>query len=209
MLFLKLNNADTSFSKKILTWRTYTTNKALSTIEQVQIINKKDFIIAMLDANSKMFVMHIAIREQERMPMHSKRQTQIEAQVRALLFNKALTEILAEYSNYYNVFSAEYAVEFLKNTGMNKHPIKLKEGKQPLLGPIYSLKSVKLETLKTYIKTNLANGFIWPSKSPARAPIPFNRKPNGSLCLCLDYRDFNNLTIKNRYSLPLIDELLD
>ena len=63
--------------------------------------------------------------------------------------------------------------------------------------------------LKTYIKANLASGFIRPSKSPAGALILFVRKKNGSLCLCVDYRGLNNLTIKNRYPLPLIGESLD
>ena len=66
-----------------------------------------------------------------------------------------------------------------------------------------------METLKTYIKTNLANGFIRPFKSPAEAPILFNRKPDGSLRLCVDYRGLNNIIIKNRYPLPLIGESLD
>ena len=139
------------------------------------------------------------------MLVHSKRQ----AQVRALIFNKALTEVPAEYSNYNDVFSAKYAVELLENTGMNKYTIKLEEGKQPLFGPIYCLKLVKLETLRTYIKINLANGFIRPFKSPARAPILFDRKPNDSLRFCVDYRDHNNLTIKNKYPLSLIGQSLD
>ena len=63
--------------------------------------------------------------------------------------------------------------------------------------------------LKTYIKTNLANGFIRLSKSPARAPIFFDRKPNRSLRLCVDYRGFNNITIKNQYPLSLIGKSLD
>ena len=79
MPFLKLNNADVSFGEKILMWRTYTTNKALSITKQVQIIDKKDFIIAVLDANSKTFIVHVAIQEQKKMPVHSKRQAQIEA----------------------------------------------------------------------------------------------------------------------------------
>ena len=80
---------------------------------------------------------------------------------------------------------------------MNEHAIKLKEGKQPLFVPIYSLGPVALETLKTYIETNLANGFIRPSKSPARALILFDKKPNKSLYLCVNYWGFNNLIIKN------------
>ena len=63
--------------------------------------------------------------------------------------------------------------------------------------------------LKAYIKTNLANDFIRPSKSPACAPILFDQKSNDFLQLCINYRGLNNLTIKNRYLLPLIRELLD
>ena len=101
-------------------------------------------------------MVYVAIREQEEIPGHSKKQAQVEA----LLFNKASTKVPAEYSNYSNVFSAEYAAELPENTGMNEYVIKLEEDKQPPFGPIYSLGPVELETLKTYIKTNLANGFI-------------------------------------------------
>ena len=53
---------------------------------------------------------------------------------------------------------------------INNHIIKLVNGQQPPYGVIYSLGSIELETLKTYIKTNLANKFIRQSKSPAGAP---------------------------------------
>ena len=205
MPFLKISNADVLFIEGTLTWRTYITNKALPTNEQVQIVDSKEFVIAALDVDSETFVVHVAIREREEMPVHSERQ----AQVGALLFNEAPTEVPAEYSDYSDVFSAEHAAELPENTGMNEHAIELEEGKQPPFGPIYSLGLVELETLKTYIKTNLANGFIRPSKSPTGAPILFDRKPDGSLRLCVDYRGLNNITIKNRYPLPLIGESLD
>ena len=92
---------------------------------------------------------------------------------------------------------------------MNEHAIKLEEGKQLSFRPIYSLGPVELKTLKTYIKTNLANGFIRPSKSLARAPILFNRKPDASFRLCVDYWGLNNIPIKNRYLLSLIGESLN
>ena len=158
-----------------------------------------------LDVDSKTFVVHIAIRKRKEMPMYSKRQAQVEA----LLFNKASTNVPAEYSNYSNIFSAKNAAELPENTGMNEHTIKLKEGKQPLFSPIYNLEPVELETLKTYIETNLANGFIQPFKSPAGALILFDRKPDRSFRLCVDYRGLNNITIKNRYPLPLIGKSLD
>ena len=100
-------------------------------------------------------------------------------------------------------------MELPENTGINKHAIELIEGKQPPYGPIYSLGLVELETLKAYIETHLKTGFISPSKSPAGASIFFDKKPNSSLYLYVDYRGLNNLTIKNWYPLLLIGESLD
>ena len=157
--------------------------------------------------------MHVAMRERKKMVMDSGRKTQIEAQsgtqVGALLFDKALIEVPIEYSNYNNIFLVENVAELPENTRINEHAIELEEDKQPPFGPIYSLGPMKFKTLKTYIKTNLANGFIRLSKAPAEAPILFNRKPDGSFRLYVDYRNFNNITIKNWYPLLLIGESLD
>ena len=100
-------------------------------------------------------------------------------------------------------------MELPENTGINEHAIKLEEGKQAPFGPIYSLGPVELKTLKTYIKTNLANGFIQPYKSPAGTPILFDQKPDRSLRLYVDDWGLNNIIIKNRYLLHLIGESLD
>ena len=67
---------------------------------------------------------------------------------------------MIEYFNYSYVFLIENAAELPENIKMNKHAIELEECKQPSFRPIYSLEPIKLEILKTYIKTNLANGFI-------------------------------------------------
>ena len=117
--------------------------------------------------------------------------------------------IPTEYLDYINVFLPNSAAELPKHTGINDHPIDLIDDKQPPYRPIYSLRPVELETLKTYIETNLANGFIRPSMSPAGTPILFIRKKDSSLWLCVDYQALNNLTIKNWYPLSLIGESLD
>ena len=65
--------------------------------------------------------------------------------------------------------------------------MELKEGKQLLFEPIYSLELVELETLKIYIKTNLANSLIRPFKSLIKASILFDRKPDRNLYFCVDY----------------------
>ena len=63
ILFLKISNANIFFSKKILMWKTYTTNEALLITEQVLIIILKEFVIAELDIDSKIFVVYVAIQE--------------------------------------------------------------------------------------------------------------------------------------------------
>ena len=70
---------------------------------------------------------------------------------------------------------------------MNKHAIELEKGKQPLFGLINSLKLVELETLITYIETNLANCFDRIFKSLIGIPIFFNRKSDRSFYLYVDY----------------------
>ena len=84
---------------------------------------------------------------------------------------------------------------------MKKYIINLEEDKQLLFDPIYSLELIELETLKIYIKTNLVNSFIWPSKSPNKVFILFDKMPNRNFCLCIDYQGLNNITIKNWYLL--------
>lgn len=64
-----------------------------------------------------------------------------------------------------------------------------------------------LEILKAYIDTYLKTGFIQPFKSLADAPIFFDKKPNNSFYLYVNYQDLNNLTIKNWYLIPLIDKV--
>ncbi len=156
-----------------------------------------------LDENSETFVIHVATLEATTIHL-----SQI-AQIVALQWGKAPTEIPAEYSDYTDVFSLDLAMELPENTGMNEHAIELIEGKQPPYGPIYTFSPVELETLKAYIETHLKTGFIRPSKSPIGAQIFFDKKPNGSLRLCVDYQGLNNLMIKNQYPLPLIGEALD
>lgn len=87
-------------------------------------------------------------------------------------------------------------MELPVDTRINEYTIKLIEGKQFPYGPIYALNSVELKTWKTYIKTHLRNGFIRSYKSLADAPILFDKKPNSSFWLCVNYRGLNNLSIK-------------
>ena len=139
------------------------------------------------------------------MLIYSKKQAQVEA----LLFDKAFTKVLAEYSNYNNIFLAKNIAEYLENTGINEHTIELKNGKPLPFDLIYSLRPVELKILKIYIKTNLANGFIRPFKFAIKIPIFFNRKLDRSFCFYVIYKGLNKIIIKNRDLLLLIGKLLD
>ena len=89
------------------------------------------------------------------------------------------------------------------------HTIDLEPGATPPHRAMYRLSySEKLE-VERQIRELLEKGLIEPSSSPFGAPVLFVPKPDGSLRMCIDYRALNKLTVKNRYPLPRIDELLD
>lgn len=92
---------------------------------------------------------------------------------------------------------SDLAMEYSDNTGINEYAIMPVKENQSFYGPIYTLKAIELETLKTYIKIHLKTGFIYSSKSLADTSIFFNKKLNDSFRMCADYWNLNNLNIKN------------
>lgn len=68
---------------------------------------------------------------------------------------------------------------------------------------------VELQELKKQLQKLLDNGFIRLSHLPWGAPIMFVMKNDGSLKICIDDRELNKVTIKNKYHLPIIDDLFD
>ena len=67
----------------------------------------------------------------------------------------------------------------------------------------------ELKELRVQLDELIHKGFIRLSSSPWGAPVLFVKKKDGSLRLCIDYRELNKLTIKNKYPLPRIDDLFD
>jgi hypothetical protein len=114
-----------------------------------------------------------------------------------------------EYQDLAEVFSEVESSALPPHRGHLDHHIPLEEGSKPVFGPLYNLSETELKALKEYIDRNLRRGWIRSSTSPFGAPILFTKKSDGSLRLCVDYRALNRMTIKNRYPLPLISELLD
>ena len=123
--------------------------------------------------------------------------------------NPDLSTVPEEYHEFAKVFSKEEADRLPEHRPYD-HAIKLQPGTEPPWSSrIYSLSPDELKTLRTYIDDNLQKGFIRASQSPSAAPILFVKKPDGGLRLCVDYRGLNKVTVKNRYPLPLINELFD
>ncbi|WMV58989.1 hypothetical protein MTR67_052374, partial [Solanum verrucosum] len=80
---------------------------------------------------------------------------------------------------------------------------------QPISIPPYRMAPTELKELKEQLKDLLEKGFIRPSQSPWGAPVLFVKKKDGSLRMCIDYRQLNRVTVKNKYPLPRIDDLFD
>ena len=87
--------------------------------------------------------------------------------------------------------------------------IVLEEGHRPPFRRCHRMSPQEREVAEAYIKDLLARGLITPSTSPYGAPIMFIPKKDGKLRVVCDWRMLNKITIKNRYPLPRIDEMLD
>ncbi|KAJ0458542.1 putative nucleotidyltransferase, Ribonuclease H [Helianthus annuus] len=87
--------------------------------------------------------------------------------------------------------------------------IHLIPGTTPIDKAPYRLAPTEMLELKKQLDELLSKGFIQPSSSPWGAPVLFVKKKDGSMRMCIDYRELNKVTIKNRYQLPRIDDLFD
>ncbi|GJQ94927.1 putative nucleotidyltransferase, ribonuclease H [Tanacetum coccineum] len=87
--------------------------------------------------------------------------------------------------------------------------IDLVPGSKPIARAPYRLAPSEMKELSIQLQELLEKGFIHPSSSPWGAPVLFVKKKDGSFRMCIDYRELNKLTIKNRYPLSRIDDLFD
>ncbi len=107
------------------------------------------------------------------------------------LFNKENFDELPEPKPW------DHAIELIHNANAN------------LDCKVYPLNRAEQEELDKFLDKNLSSGRIRPSKSPMASPFFFVKKKDGKLRPVQDYRKLNEMTIKNRYPLPLISELMD
>jgi hypothetical protein len=111
--------------------------------------------------------------------------------------------ILCHYSDVFSEFTGlppNCEVEF---------SIDLVPGTQPIHKAPYRMAPTELRELKEQLQELLDRGFIRPSGSSWGVPVLFVKKKDGSMRMCIDYRELNRVTIKNKYPLPRIDDLFD
>ena len=120
-----------------------------------------------------------------------------------------LKRVPSEYHLIINVFMKSNANIVAEHRAKWDHEIHLKKGKKTLFVRNYKpLLDQETVAMKKYIDKHLGKGFIQPSLSAAASPILLVRKPSRSLRFCIDYGAFNAVTVKNRYPIPLISEIL-
>ncbi len=118
------------------------------------------------------------------------------------------SDVQALLKQYSDVFPEDLPSELPPHREV-EHKIELEAGAQPPSRPTFRMSPKELDELKQQLADLTKHGFIRPSKSPYGAPVLFVKKKDGSVRMCVDYRALNKLTIKNKYPLPRIDELLD
>ena len=123
--------------------------------------------------------------------------------------NELITKVdPTEYHDFFNVFSREEA-KLMPPHRPYDHTIDLENDQMPPHSYIYPLSGTKLSTLREFLDDMLGKGFIRLSSSPSGAPVLFAKKKDGTLQLCIDFRNLNCITRKNRYPIPLVTNLID
>lgn len=89
------------------------------------------------------------------------------------------------------------------------HKIKLAPSAKPSIKAPYRMSPMELAKLHRQLTELLDVGRVQPSKAPCGAPMLIQKKQNGSMWICLDYRVLNKVTIKNKYPIPLVADLFD
>jgi hypothetical protein len=138
----------------------------------------------------------------------------IEVKVSMPAVAEAMVNQLEKYLEHIKIV-CEYPDVFLEELpGMPpdrdiKFSVELLPGTAPISKRAYRMDVKDLIELKQQIEELLEKGFIRPSSSPWGAPILFVNKKDGSRRMCVNYRNLNEVTIKNKYLLPRIEDLFD
>ncbi len=122
--------------------------------------------------------------------------------------DKISNEISFQYFAFQDIFF-EIKAHKLFEHDFHDHVIEILSNRDSLFDSIYNLSTTKLKILKNYIDEYMKKNFITEFVSSAKALILFVKKTNDKLRLCVNYKELNEIIIKNRYSLFLINENLN
>ena len=109
---------------------------------------------------------------------------------------KEFPEVFADVDCLPPEREVEFAIDLIPGTG-------------PISMAPYRMSPLELSELKKQLEDMMEKQFIRPSVSPWGAPVLLVKKKDGSMRLCVDFRQLNKVTVKNRYPLPRIDDLMD
>jgi hypothetical protein len=134
------------------------------------------------------------VRVQDSGVLQAEAHPQLSPQIRSLI------------EEYQDVFSPIERLPPVRDIG---HTIPTEAGAGPPFRPMFRLSPKELAEVEQQVADLLKHGLIEPSSSPYGAPVLFVSKKDGSLRMCIDYRALNKITVKNKYPLPRIDQLMD
>ena len=115
-----------------------------------------------------------------------------------------LPRVVCEYVDVFPYELPGLPPQRVVDFGIELHP-----STSPISMTPHRMTPVELQELKVQLQELLDKGFIRPSTSPWGAPVLLVKKKDKTLRLCIDYRQLNRVTIKNRYPLPRIDDLFN
>jgi len=128
--------------------------------------------------------------------------------LKIMSFVDSVTLLLFEYHDFLDVFSHEL-MNTLSERHLYDHKIQLQKSKTSIFKSLYDMFQDELQVLKKYLKNNLIKNFIQVSFSLMISSILFVKKSSEELRFCVNYQDLNVMTVKNQYSLFLIQEILN
>ena len=174
----------------------------MSIIKRLEKMQSKFFAEKILNHKVFVYMFYIRFKRNELCNVHSNRRA------RVITMNASEKTIFKCFKKFENLNNEDETYKLSEYEFMN-HVIELKENKLFFYDSIYFLSENELKILKKYLNKHLKNDFIQFFQSFVKTFILFVKKKNDSLRLCVNYKVLNNLIIKNKYFLSLINENLN
>ncbi|GKE97936.1 putative reverse transcriptase domain-containing protein, partial [Tanacetum coccineum] len=152
-------------------------------------------------------IVQILLANGENLEVYGERPEGNLKQLKTMKVNEPKLKYIPIVRDFLGVFSEDFSG--LPPSCKVEFRIDLIPGAMHVVKSPYRLAPTEMQELSNQLKELHEKGFIQPSSSPWGAPVLFVKKKDGSFRMCIDYQELNKLTIKNRYPLPMIDDLFD